>query len=34
LLEWDYGRYEGKLTSEIVRERPGWELLRDGCPDG
>jgi probable phosphoglycerate mutase len=34
LLEWDYGRYEGKLTSEIVRDRPGWELFRDGCPEG
>jgi probable phosphoglycerate mutase len=34
LLEWDYGLYEGKLTSDIVKERPGWELFRDGCPDG
>jgi broad specificity phosphatase PhoE len=34
LLEWDYGRYEGKLTSEILQERPGWELFRDGCPGG
>src|SRR5262245_46836900 len=34
LLEWDYGQFEGKLTSEIVRERPGWELFRDGCPGG
>src|SRR5262245_36473276 len=34
LLEWDYGRYEGKRTSEIVSERPGWELFRDGCPGG
>jgi broad specificity phosphatase PhoE len=34
LLEWDYGRYEGKTTGEIVRERPGWEQFRDGCPDG
>jgi probable phosphoglycerate mutase len=34
LLEWDYGVYEGKFTSEIVKERPGWELFRDGCPDG
>jgi broad specificity phosphatase PhoE len=34
LLEWDYGPYEGKTTSEIVRERPGWELFRDGCPGG
>jgi broad specificity phosphatase PhoE len=34
LLEWDYGNYEGKLTSDIVKERPGWELFRDGCPGG
>jgi broad specificity phosphatase PhoE len=32
LLEWDYGLYEGKTTSTIVQERPGWELFRDGCP--
>jgi broad specificity phosphatase PhoE len=34
LLEWDYGNYEGKLTSEIVKERPNWELFHDGCPGG
>ena len=34
LLEWDYGPYEGKTTSEIVQERPGWEQFRDGCPGG
>jgi probable phosphoglycerate mutase len=34
LLEWDYGLFEGKHTSEILLERPGWELYRDGCPDG
>jgi probable phosphoglycerate mutase len=34
LLEWDYGLYDGKTTSEIVKERPGWELFRDGCPEG
>jgi probable phosphoglycerate mutase len=34
LVEWDYGRWEGKLTSDILRERPGWELYRDGCPGG
>jgi broad specificity phosphatase PhoE len=34
LLEWDYGPYEGKTTSEIVLERPGWEQFRDGCPGG
>lgn len=34
LLEWDYGRYEGKLTRDIVKEQPGWEIFRDGCPGG
>ena len=34
LLEWDYGRFEGKLTKEVLSQRPGWELFRDGCPDG
>ena len=34
LLEWDYGRYEGKLTRDILKERPGWEMFRDGCPGG
>nr|WP_029246591.1 histidine phosphatase family protein [Schlesneria paludicola] len=34
LIEWDYGRYEGMLTSDILKNRPGWELFRDGCPDG
>jgi broad specificity phosphatase PhoE len=34
LLEWDYGLYEGTLTSDIQKERPGWELFRDGCPSG
>src|SRR5262245_34828309 len=34
LVEWDYGRFEGKLTKEILNDRPGWELFRDGCPDG
>ena len=34
LLEWDYGAYEGKTPAEIHRERPGWEIFRDGCPGG
>src|SRR6188508_606416 len=25
LLEWDYGRFEGKQTAEILELRPGWE---------
>ena len=34
LVEWDYGRFEGKLTRQILKERPGWEMFRDGCPEG
>ncbi len=34
LLEWDYGDYEGRRTSDIHKERPGWVLFRDGCPNG
>ena len=34
LLEWNYGAYEGRRTSEILAERPGWQLFRDGCPGG
>jgi probable phosphoglycerate mutase len=34
LVEWDYGDYEGKRTADIRKERPGWYLFRDGCPNG
>jgi probable phosphoglycerate mutase len=34
LVEWDYGDYEGRLIVDILRERPDWELFRDGCPGG
>jgi probable phosphoglycerate mutase len=34
LMEWDYGSYEGRRASEVQAERPGWDLFRDGCPDG
>ncbi|MBA2638266.1 MAG: histidine phosphatase family protein [Solirubrobacterales bacterium] len=34
LLEWDYGDYEGRTTSEIRAERPDWYLFRDGAPGG
>ena len=34
LVEWSYGAYDGKTNSEIRKQRPGWELFRDGCPDG
>jgi broad specificity phosphatase PhoE len=34
LVEWDYGKYEGRRTAEIHAERPDWQLFRDGCPGG
>lgn len=34
LVEWNYGRYEGLRTAEILAQRPGWQLFRDGCPGG
>jgi len=34
LVEWDYGEYEGRRTVDIRKERPDWELFRDGCPGG
>ncbi|KAH0534183.1 hypothetical protein FGG08_007230 [Glutinoglossum americanum] len=34
LVEWDYGDYEGKRSVEIHQEQPGWNLFRDGCPNG
>jgi probable phosphoglycerate mutase len=34
LVEWNYGDYEGKTTAEILKERPDWDLFRDGCPGG
>ena len=34
LKEWNYGQYEGMRGRDIQRERPGWNLFRDGCPGG
>lgn len=34
LLEWNYGQYEGRRTVDIHKERPDWQLFRDGCPEG
>jgi len=34
LLEFDYGAYEGRTRTDILRERPEWNLWRDGCPQG
>jgi len=34
LAEWDYGRYDGKTSSEIAAEQPRWSLWTDGGPGG
>jgi probable phosphoglycerate mutase len=34
LIEWDNGDYEGRTVEDIVATRPGWNLFRDGCPNG
>ena len=34
LVEWNYGDYDGLTTAEILKQRPGWQLFRDGCPRG
>jgi len=34
LVEWNYGQYEGLRLDEILRERPDWQIFRDGCPGG
>jgi len=34
LVEWNYGKYEGRKTAEILLEAPNWQLFRDGCPGG
>jgi broad specificity phosphatase PhoE len=34
LAEWDYGDYEGLHSSAVQKERPDWNLFRDGCPHG
>lgn len=34
MKEWSYGDYEGRLVREIREERPGWNIWRDGVPNG
>jgi probable phosphoglycerate mutase len=34
LREFDYGDYEGLTTAQILEQRPGWDMWRDGCPGG
>jgi broad specificity phosphatase PhoE len=34
LVEWNYGEFEGHLSTKIHAQHPGWQLFRDGCPGG
>ena len=34
LMEWDYGDYEGRQSSDIHKAYAGWNVFRDGCPHG
>lgn len=34
LAEWDYGDYEGLRSVDIRKQRPDWNIFRDGCPGG
>jgi probable phosphoglycerate mutase len=34
LAEWHYGDYEGRRSVDIRKERPGWDVFRDGVPHG
>jgi broad specificity phosphatase PhoE len=34
LVEWNYGEFEGRITADIRKEWPDWDLFRDGCPGG
>jgi len=34
LAEWHYGALEGRLATEFAAERPGWNLWKDGPPEG
>jgi probable phosphoglycerate mutase len=34
LAEWDYGDYEGKLSKDIRKAQPHWNVFADGCPGG
>lgn len=34
LVEWNYGKYEGLTSRQILQQRPDWDLFRDGSPGG
>ena len=34
LVEWNYGKYEGLTSAQILQQSPNWDLFRDGAPGG
>ena len=34
LLEWNYGDYEGVKSVDIHKDNPGWNIFKDGAPNG
>ena len=34
LVEWDYGKAEGRTRAEICADHPGWSIWADGGPGG
>jgi probable phosphoglycerate mutase len=34
LSEWNYGKYEGITTKDIIKERGPWNIFDNGCPGG
>jgi broad specificity phosphatase PhoE len=34
LVEWNYGKYEGLSSAQILEQHPDWDLFRDGVPGG
>jgi broad specificity phosphatase PhoE len=34
VAEFDYGDYEGLTSDQIHELAPGWDIFRDGCPNG
>jgi probable phosphoglycerate mutase len=34
LMEWNYGDCEARKTVDIRKTLPGWDLFRDGAPNG
>lgn len=34
LAEYDYGRFEGLTSTEILEQEPEWNLFTTGCPGG